>query len=205
MPVVAPILSNAIQAQFLLKKLTGRDAINIAGSVGSAVARYLTLPNIVTCTLNGTAGPVGNLNSIAVVGLVPNIMSNLMIGKAASKRFSGRDINNFCNAISLGLSQVLVGMVLSGTAIGIALGGGTGSFTVLDERVLSSLLYGEMLRRNINGTRTTSLCEIISFGIVNHLKTSVKFTIVVTGAVAPTPPIGPIPVAGIPSVYTQVS
>jgi hypothetical protein len=205
MPIVSQVISSAIQSQFLLRKLAGRDAIKLSGAIGSSVSKYLMMPNLVTCSLNGTAGPIGNINSVAVIGLVAPVMSGLMLSKAASKNFKGRDTKKFFDAISTGLSQVLMGMVLSGTAVGVAVGGGVGSFTALNDQVLSKLIYTMMLSKQLKGRDASSLCDCISFGIVNHLKTSVRFTVVVTGAIAPVPPVGPIPVVGIPSVFTKIS
>jgi hypothetical protein len=205
MPIVSQTISGAIQGQFALNNLTGRDAIKLAGVVGSSVSKYLMIPNLVTCSLNGTAGPIGNINSVVVIGLVPSSMSGFMLSKAASKRLNGRDINKLFNAISTGLVQVLMGMVLSGSAVGIAVGSGIGMFTALNDKALSKLMYATMLSKQLNGRDTIKLCDCISFGIVNHLRTSVKFTTIVTGTVAPVPPVGPVPVAGIPSVFTKIS
>ena len=205
MPLAAPILTAGIFSQMNAKKLTGRDGLNLSNAVGTAVANYLMTPNLVSCNLSGTAGPLGNINSVAVVGLVPKAMSSLMVSKAASKSIKGRDIINLCDAISDGITQVLMGMILSGTAVGIAVGGGIGSFTALSDQALSKLMIGFMKSKNINGRDTLGLCDSISFGIVNHLKTSVRFTTVVTGVVAPVPPAGPLAVTGIPSLFTKIS
>ena len=205
MPVVAPLLTAGIFSQMNAKKLSGRDALNLSDAIGTAVANYLITPNLVTCSLNGTAGPVGSINSVAVIGLVPKAMSSLMVSNAASKRIKGRDIMNLCDAISSGISQVLAGMVLSGAAVGIAVGGGVGNFTALSDQALSKLMIGFMRSKNIGGRDIVGLCDSISFGITNHLKTSVRFTTVVTGVVAPVPPAGPIAVIGIPSSFTKIS
>ena len=205
MPIVSKAISGAIQGQFALKKLTGRDAIKLAGVIGSSVSKYLMLPNLVTCSLSGTAGPIGNINSIVVVGLVPTAMSGFMFTKAVSKNLKGRDIKKLFDAISLGLVQILMGMVLSGSAVGIAVGGGTGTFTALSDQALSKIMYATMLSKQLKGRDAIKLCDCISFGIVNHLKTSVKFTTVVTGVIAPVPPAGPVAVVGILSVFTKIS
>lgn len=205
MPIASQALSSAIYGQLNLSKLTGRDAIKLAGVVGSSVSKYLMIPNMVSCSLNGTAGPVGNISSITVFGLVPTAMSGFMLSKAATKKLTGRDIKKLFDAISNGLSQVLMGMVLSGTAAGIAVGGGVGSFTALSDQALSKLMYATMLSKQLKGRDAANLCDSISFGIVNHLKTSVRFTTVVTGVIAPVPPVGPVAVVGIPSLFTKIS
>jgi hypothetical protein len=205
MPIASQIISSAIQGQFALRKMTGRDIPKMAGVIGASVSKYLMIPNMVTCSLNGTAGPLGNINSVVVAGLVPTVMSGLMLSKAASKKMTGRDVKKFFDAVSGGLCQVLMGMVLSGTAAGIAVGGGVGSFTALSDQALSKLMYSMMLSKKLNGRDAANLCDAISFGLVNHLKTSVKFTTVVTGVIAPVPPAGPVAVLGIPSVFTKIS
>lgn len=205
MPVATQILYGAIYSQMNAMRLTGRDNSKIANAIASSVAKYLVLPNLVTCSLTGTAGPVGSINSVAVVGLVPKVMSGLMVSKAYSKNLKGRDISKLFDAISNGTCQVLQGMVLSGTAAGIAVGGGTGSFTAINASALSKMMFLNMQSKKINGRDISKICDCVSFGIANHLKTSVKFTTLVTGAIAPVPPAGPIAVMGIPSIFTKIA
>jgi hypothetical protein len=205
MPIVSKAISSSIQGLLSLNSLTGRDAIKLADVIGTSVATYLVTPNIVSCSLNGTAGPIGNISSMAVIGLVPTAMSGLMLSKAASKKLNGRDIKKLFDSISNGLSQILRGMVLTGTAVGIAVGGGVGSFTAVNTTTLSNLMYSLMLSRQLTGRDAANLCESISFGIINHLKSSVRFTVIVTGIVAPVPPVGPVAVIGIPSLFTKIN
>lgn len=205
MPISGSLISSAIQSQFLLRNISGRNAIDIAGAVGSSLAKYIILPNLVTCSLNGTAGPVGNINSVAVIGLVPAAMSNFMYGKSLSKQIKGRDIKKIFDSISTGIVQILVGMILSGSAAGIAVGGGVGTFSAVNEQALSKILLAELKLRNIKGRDSIKFGDCISFGVVKHLQSSVKFTTIVTGAVAPVPPAGPVAVIGIPSLFTKVS
>jgi hypothetical protein len=159
---------------------------------------------MVTCTLTGTVGPFGSVTSTVVIGLVPSAMSSLMLNKAALKGFNGRDIKKFFDAISKGLVFSLYGMILSGKAAGIALGGGLGTFTALSDTLMSKAMGSRMRIKRINGRDIQGLCDCISFGVVNHLKTSVKFQVLVTGTVAPTPPTGPLAALSIPSIYTKI-
>jgi len=205
MPIVAKLISSAINSQLSLNTLTGRDAIKLAGVIGSAISKYLMIPNMVTCSLSGVVGPIGSINSVTVAGLVPAAMSGFMYSKAISKNLKGRDVKKLFDAVSMGLTQVLMGMVLSGSAVGIAIGTGVGNFTALSEQALSKLLYATMLSKQLKGRDAVKLCDCISFGVVTHLKTSVKFTVVVTGVIAPVPPAGPIAIAGVPSVFTKIS
>ncbi len=204
MPVVAPLLSVSISSQMMAQGLKGRDGIKLSGAVASSLASYLTLPNLVSCNLTGTAGPVGNINSISVFGLIPKTMSSLMVSKAFSKNLKGRDISKLCDAISNGVCQVLNGMMLSGTAAGIAVGSGLGNFTAVNAGSLSGLMLANMQSKQINGRDISKLCDSISYGIVQHLKTSVRFSLLVTGAIAPVPPAGPVAVTGIPSIFTKI-
>lgn len=205
MPVAAPALSSAILSQMSFKQMTGKDASRIAGAVGSSLAGYLVIPNLVTCSLAGTAGLFGDINSLAVLGLVPSVMSNLMQSKALSLNLTGKDAIRLFNAVSFGTFQVLQTMVLTGTTVGCAVGAGFGTFTAVNEQALSKLMLQQMLSKNLTGRDAINLCDCISFGIVNHLRTSVKFSVVVKGAIAPTPPTGPVPVTNIPSVFTKVN
>jgi len=205
MPVVSTVISGAIMAQFSAKKYTGRNAIDLANAVGSAVATYLVMPNLVSCTLSGVVGPIGNINSVVVGGLVPTTMSGFMLTKATSKKLTGRDINGILSAISSGIVQVLSGMVLSGTAAGIAVGTGTGKFTAVNAPALSKLILAQMVTKKLTGRNNIDLADSIAFGIVQQLKTAATFTVVVTGVIAPVAPAGPIAIAGVPSVFTKIS
>ena len=205
MPVTAPLLTQSIFGQFSAVGFSGTSDMSIASSIGNGLATHIVTPNLVSCLLNGTAGPTGSITSIAVIGLVPSAMSSLMLSKASSsKSFTGRDLSKFFNAVSNGICAILQGMILSGISAGIAVGIGTGSFTALNEQVLTSLMSSFMLTNNLTGTRNLDLVECISFGIVTHL-TSVTFSLTVTGVIAPVAPAGPIAVVGIPSILNNIS
>lgn len=205
MPVAAPLLTASIFSQMNAMKLTGRDGIKFSDAIGTSVANYLMTPNLVSCSLSGTAGPLGNINSVVVFGLVPKAMSSIMVGKCFSKQIKGRDISKLCDAISNGICQVLMGMILTGTAAGIAVGGGVGNFTAVNDKALSKLMFLAMQSKQIKGRDISKLCDAISFGIANHLKSSVRFTTIVTGVIAPVPPVGPVAVTGIPSLFTKIN
>jgi len=205
MPVTGPLISSAIKLQMTARRIIGRDAGSLADSIGSAVATHITTPNMVTCTLNGTAGPVGSVSSIAVAGIVGKSMSSMMLIKSQTKRFTGRDIITIFDTISSGISQVLMGSVLTGMCAGCAVGVGTGKFIGLNEKLLSSLIVLNTTAKSIIGRNMLDLADCISFGVVNHLRSSAIFSVVVSGAVAPTPPTGPVAVVGIPTVMTKVS
>lgn len=207
MAISATLISQSIMSQFSAPNVgfKGTKDFNIADAVSKGVYAYLLTPNLVTCSLNGLMGPIGTINSIAVVGLEPNTLSTTMYTKARSdKQLTGRDIGKFFNAISIGICTQLMSMILSGTAVGIATGIGTGSFTSVVETALTSSIFGFMKINQLNGTKNLALVECISYGIATHLK-SVTFTVMVAGVVAPVSPVGPVSVIGIPSLYTQIS
>jgi len=204
MPIAAKAIAGAIFAQFGARKYTGKNAIDIADAVGAAVATYIKTPNLVSCSLSGVAGPVGQITSLSVVGLNPTTMAKGMIAVATSKRLLGRDMQGLLNAISTGLAQTLMAMYLTGTAAGIATGAGTGMFSAVVGQNLSGLMYAQMASRKIIGRDYKNICDSISYGLATHLKTSVQFSVLCAGAVAPVPPTGPIAVAAIPSLTTSI-
>jgi hypothetical protein len=205
MPVTGLLISSAIKANMTPRSIKGRDAASLADAVGLSVAAHVTTPNMVTCTLNGTAGPSGAITSLAVFGVVSKAMAGMMTLKAQSKALKGRDIMTLFDAVSSGICQVLMGMMLTGTSIGCAVGAGTGKFTALNDKVLSNLMVMNATSRSFRGRNMADLAECISFGVVNHLKSSATFTVLAAGAVSPVPPTGPMAVVGVPSVTTKVS
>lgn len=205
MPVTGKLIAATIVANCASKGIKGRDIGSFADAVGSSVAAHVTSPNMVSCTLAGTAGPTGTITSLAVTGIVSKAMSAAMLGRASVLNLTGREIAKLFDGVSSGISQILSGMILSGTALGCATGTGTGKFTALNSTTLSKLMRGLMTTKNMRGRDTGSLCDCMSFGVVTHLKSSATFTVLVAGAVAPTPPVGPLAVAGVPSITTKVS
>lgn len=204
MPVVAPVVSTSIYSQFLGQSYTGRDAVNLASIVGNTVAQYLTIPNMITFFISGIAGPVSSVTSLAVVGLIPALMSNLMMMKALSNKFTGRDINGLFSAISLRVCLTLQTMIVNGSAVGVSIGSGIGTFTGVNQVFLSNMLYTQALSKRFTGRDSRAIADCIAFGIAQHLISSVKVTALSTGAPAPVPPVGPVPVIGIPTIYNKI-
>jgi len=198
-------IANNIYAQFMRSRLTGRNNIDLANAVGMATYMFVTTPNIVTCTLSGTMGPIGNINSIVTLGIVPAGISGLMMGQAASKRLTGRSISTIFDAASLGLMISLVGLTLSGTAAGIGVGTGTGTFSAAVTDIMSNILLSQEVSKYLKGRNNVDLANCIAFGLVNHIKSAPKITVAVTGAIAPVAPTGPIAVVSVPSVFTKIS
>ena len=206
MPISPFLIAKAIQDQFKIREMRGKNISDISSSVGAAVSRILLTPNIVTCTTGGVAGITGVVNSTSLVGLIPQKMSAEMYHKARNKEVKGKVSSKFFEAIAHGVSQQLYTMRLLGNVFGCAVGTGVGTFnTLLKQSVLHSYLSQEMRNRKIIGRDAGNISEIISFGIVTHLLSSVKFNVIVAGAPFPIPPLGPIPVAGIPTVQTNLA
>jgi len=205
MPVTGKLIAAAIVANCAPRGIKGRDIGAIADAIGSSVAAHVTSPNMVTCTLAGTAGPTGTITSLAVAGIVSKAMSATMLGRATILNLRGRDLSKLFDGVSAGISQVLMGMVLTGTAAGCAVGAGTGKFTALNSSTLSTLMKGKMTLKNMMGRNVGNVCDSVSFGVVTHLKASATFSVVAAGAIAPVPPTGPLAVAGVPSITTKVS
>jgi hypothetical protein len=204
MPVTPSAISLAISGQLSAAGFSGRNDFDIASAVGNAVGNYLILPNLVTGTLNGTAGVTASVNSIALVGLIPQSMGTLMVQRASGSNITGRDAFKFFNAIATGISTVVQTAFLTGTALGIGPGAGTGRFTALNEQALSKLILAQFFSKNLTGRDVSTISDAVAFGVVNHLLTT-TFTLSALGAVAPVPPAGPVAVVGIPTVTTKIS
>ena len=184
----------------------GRDMFKIADAVGRAVFLHVSTPNNTFAALSGVVGPVGTVNSVSpVVGVVPTAMGSFMKMAGLQNGFTGRDMSKLANAISLGVSQVLMTMLLSGAAVGVAIGGGTAKFVGLNPNVLSGLLKVNMASFGFTGRDMMKLASMIATGIVTHLMASATFPVLCTGVVAPIPPIGPLPIVAVPTVFSKIS
>lgn len=205
MPLSSGSIANNVYAQFTRSHITGRNAIDLSNAVGMATFMFITVPNIVTCTLSGTVGPVGNITSIAVLGIVPAGMSGFMMSQAASKKLTGRNLSTIFNAAATGLTISLSSLMLTGTAAGLAVGTGVGIFSAAVTQNMANILLSQEVSKHLKGRNNIDLANCIAFGLVNQLKSAAKITLAVTGAIAPVAPAGPIAAAGIPSVFTKIS
>jgi len=205
MPVIGTLITSAIVANMTPRSIKGRDAASLASAIGTAVATHVTTPNMVSCTVSGSAGPLGSITSVAVAGIVSKTMSGMMLLKAQSKSLIGRDIITLFDAVSAGIAQVMIGSILTGSSVGCAVGAGTGKYVALNEKALAGLIVLNATAKSLKGRNMVDLADCVSFGVVNHLKSSATYSVLVAGAIAPTPPTGPVAVVGIPSVTTKVS
>lgn len=204
MPISSSLLTSSIVAQMVARRVIGRNAKGLAAAVGGSLARYLKTPNLATAYVSGTAGPLGTVVTVATLGLVPTAMSSLMVSRAATVGFRGEKMKSVYDGISIGVSTVLQTMILRGTVAGCAVGAGTARFQAANQSTYKQLLESQMRIRGLRGRDKGKLADIIAFGIINHLLASVTFTVTVAGAIAPTPPTGPVAVASIPSISTRI-
>jgi len=207
MPVTGKLITAAIMANFGSKRIIGRNAIDIADAVGSSVALHITTPNMLSFTCSGTAGPVGTASSLVVAGIVPAAMSNLMRARAAQLGFGagGRDMGSFFSAIANGVCQVMNGAIVQGNFAGLAIGGGTAKLTKINAQALIKIMQANLASKALMGRDINKIADCISYGVVNQLKSGATFTILVTGAIAPVPPVGPLAVVGIPAIYSKIN
>lgn len=183
----------------------GRDMGKIADAVGRAVFMHLSTPNITLATLSGTVGPMSSIANTAVVGIIPTAMNSLMKAKGVQNGFTGRDLSKLTRAISTGLSQILMTMVISGSSIGMGIGGGSARFVGLNANILGNLIKFQLVSLGFKGRDMSKLASMIATGTVMHLTSSATFPIIATGVIAPVPPVGPLPIAGVPSVFSKIS
>lgn len=205
MPISSTLLSGAINVQMTAVGFKGRDMRKLADAIGRAVFIHLSTPNVTLASLAGTVGPIGNVNNVAVAGIVPVAMSSLIKAKGLQSGFKGRDLSKLARAISMGLSQVLMTMVFSGSAVGIAIGGGSAKFVGLNATILGNLIKVQMASLGFKGRDLFKLAGMVATGVVTHLMSSATFPVIATGVIAPIPPVGPLPIAAVPTVFSKIS
>lgn len=198
-------IANNIYGQFSRSRITGRNNIDLANAVGMAVFMFLTTPNIVSCTMSGTVGPVGSIMNIITLGIVPTAMSGLMMDQASIKKLTGSSLSTIFSAAATGLAISIPKLTLSGTCAGLAVGAGTGSFSYAVTQTMANILLSQEVSKYLKGRNNIDLANCIAFGFVNHIKQSAKITVTATGAIAPVAPAGPIATSGVPSVFTKIS
>lgn len=205
MPISPTLLSKAIKFQMAGVGFKGRDMSKLADAIGRAVFMHIATPNVTTSSLIGTVGPVGSVNNTAVVGIVPTVMSSFIKAAGLGMGFKGRDMSKLARAISSGISQILMTMVLTGSSVGIALGGGSAKFIGLNATILKNLIKVQMAAVGYKGRDMAKLANMVATGVVTHLMSSATFPVIVSGAIAPVPPVGPLPIGGVPTVFSQIS
>jgi hypothetical protein len=186
--------------------LKGKNVKDIADAVAQALCVYTTTtPNLLSFFLSGTAGPVGNLSSIVVSGIVPQTMSSMMLFRANNKGLKGKNLKNLFDAISNGVSLNLMGMYVGGLTAGIALGMGFGKFSYINTMAVSNYLRSSFVIKMFKGKNVKDIIDAIAYGFSMHMKSTPTVTAGVLGAIAPVPPVGPIPVVMMPTVINTIS
>ena len=205
MPLSSGMISNNILAQFNAKRLTGKNNRDITNGLGMAVYMFLTTPNLVSCSMSGTVGPVGNLMSITTLGVVPNAMSSLMNAQAKKNKLTGRNMPDICSAAATGIATSMASLMLSGTTAGLAVGAGTGSFSKASDKIMANILYSQEMSKFMRGRNIRDIVNSLASGFVSHIKNSAKITLTATGAIAPVAPAGPVATSSIPAVFSKIS
>jgi len=187
------------------KSFTGKNDKDISSAVANALVTYaLSTPNLINFTCSGVVGPVGQVVSLVIGPIVPAAMANLMYIKALSLGLKGKNILQLFQAISTGVSTHFQTAQVSGTTAGLAVGTGTGKFLNLVENNVYNLLKLNFLGKVIKGKNSGHIGQCIAFGFTNHMKQSPTVTVVVTGAIAPVSPAGPVAITGIPTVFNKI-
>lgn len=183
---------------------SGRNLQALCSATGNALFQNVLIPNLATCTVNGTAGPTGTIIHVTVLGIIPTAMTSLMNAKAASVGFKGKDMFKLFNAVSRGVTISLMSMQITGGTIGCAVGVGTGRFYGLQANALGTFIKAHDSIKRLLGKEILKLADIFAFGIATHLSQSATFTVTVVGAIAPVPPVGPVAVVSIPTIFTKI-
>lgn len=204
MAITGQSIGAAIFGQCSAVGFTGRDLQSLCSATGNAVFQNVIIPNLATCTVNGTAGPTGTIIHVVVAGMVPTAMSGLMNSKAATVGFRGREMSKLFSAVARGTVISLMSMQIQGSAVGCAVGAGTGRFFALQANALGGFIKAQDAVKRLLGKEVIKLADIFAFGIATHLAQSATFTVTVAGAIAPVPPVGPVAVASIPTVFTKI-
>lgn len=204
MAISGQSIGASIYAQCVSSGFSGRDLQSLCSATGNGIFQEVLIPNLATCTVNGTAGPTGTIIHITVLGMVPTVMSGLMSGKAATVGFKGRDMIKLFGAVSRGVTISLSAMQIQGATVGCAVGAGTGRFYGLQANALGVFIKAQDAVKRLLGRDIIKLADIFAFGIATHLSQSATFTVSVAGAIAPVPPAGPVSVVSIPTVFTKI-
>jgi len=206
MPVIPQAMSTSI---FLNEKgvaFSGKNNKDIADAISMALCTYVTTtPNLISFFLSGVAGPVGNLNSIVVSGIVPQAMSSLMVSRALSKGLRGKSLKHLFDAVSNGVSLSLNGMFVSGLTAGLAMGNGVGRFTFIQDLAVANYLRASFASKLFRGKNVRDIIDCIAFGFSMHMRSSPIVSATVLGAIAPIPPVGPVPMVAMPTVFNAIT
>lgn len=192
MPLIPTTIQVLTQTKAAGTLVAGSKFPAFVSAVSSACSQYILAASIVNST-NIATGPGTGTQFGRVTGLVPNLMSMLMIAKAASQGLAGRDIRKITDAVSFGVCNAMNTVVMQGTIIGAGPGTGTGRITGLVPDVLKGLIMLQEAAVVMAGSKLPALASSIAFGVCNHITTNAIVTITDIGVVSP-PPAGPVPI-----------
>ena len=198
MPLVATAIQGLITVKASSKLISGSKLSYLVSAVSNATSQYILAASIINST-NIALGPGAGTQTGRITALVPSAMSLLMMGKAASKGLSGRDIKALFDSVSFGVVNSLKATLLQGVIIGAGPGTGTGKITGLVPTGLEGLILGQSFFRLISGDKLKSMISAMAFGICNHIMTTGVVTITNIG-VAAGPPIGPVTIPAAPGI-----
>lgn len=166
-------------------------------AVASAVCAYLSTSAQIQ-SINFVTGPGAGTYTGNVVGLIPSMMSSLMLAKAASTGMIGRHTRLLFDAISFGVCQTLLTTAIAqGTVIGGGPGVGQGKIIGLIPSILQQLIFANLSGKHLMGSKTINLCSAIAFGVCTHIQSSAIVNTTCIGVFSP-PPVGPIPIPTAP-------
>lgn len=198
MPLLPPVMQGMIQAKAASQVVVGSKLPALVSAISMATCQYVLVSSIVNST-NVAMGPGAGTQIGRIVGLMPNMMSKLMLMKAAASGISGRDTRKLFGSIAFGVCNAMKTVIMQGTIIGAGPGTGTGKIIGLVPTALSAIIMANAAARIIAGTKLPAISSAIAFGICTHILTNAIVTITDIGAAAP-PPAGPVPVPAAPGI-----
>jgi len=198
MPLIPQAMQGLVQAKAASQLIAGSKLPSFVSGICNATCQYVISSSVVNST-NVAVGPGSGTQIGRIVGLVPNLMSTLMVAKAASSGLAGRDISKLCGSVAFGVCNAMQTVVMQGTIVGAGPGTGTGKILGLVPNVLSGLILAQMAGQTLSGSKLSSLASAIAFGICTHLLTTAIVTITDIGVASP-PPAGPVPVPAAPGI-----
>lgn len=198
MPLLAVPMQNYMRLKGLSYKLTGDKFPAICAAISSATCKYILSASIVNST-NIALGPGSGTQTGTLQGLNANAMAGLMLLKATSYGFSGKDIRKLFNSVSFGVVMAMKTVLLQGTIIGAGPGTGNGKVVGLTPVALGNLIYVQCVSKKLTGKDMRKLMSAVAFGICNHIMSA--GTVIATDiGIAASPPAGPVTIPMAPGV-----
>jgi hypothetical protein len=198
MPLSSSYLGLQAKAKAASVSVAGEKLPGIVDSISMATATYVLGTAQVQAT-NVVLGPGAGTFTGTIAGLNPTAMSTLMMTKAATAGFSGRDLKKLMDAVAFGVVQAVLQVVVQGSVIGGGPGTGTGKVLALVPTALQAQILAALSGRNLVGSKTNDLVGAMAFGICNHIMSAGTITTTCVGAFAG-PPTGPVTIPAAPGI-----